>query len=152
MIIGPTGSGKTSCVKEVCSRMGIPLHVFDMGSMIDPISNLLGVHRLEDGKSIFDYAKFTKVIQEPCVILLDELNRSSLGANNVLFPCLDDRRELNVEIACGKGVRSIKIHPEVTFIATANIGSEYTGTNMIDRALLNRFFLLNLILYQIQKK
>lgn len=50
MIIGPTGSGKTSCVKEVCSRMGIPLHVFDMGSMIDPISNLLGVHRLEDGK------------------------------------------------------------------------------------------------------
>lgn len=79
MIIGPTGSGKTSCVKEVCSRMGIPLHVFDMGSMIDPISNLLGVHRLEDGKSIFDYAKFTKVIQEPCVILLDELNRSSLG-------------------------------------------------------------------------
>ena len=82
MIIGPTGSGKTSCVKEVCSRMGIPLHVFDMGSMIDPISNLLGVHRLEDGKSIFDYAKFTKVIQEPCVILLDELNRSSLGANN----------------------------------------------------------------------
>lgn len=144
MIIGPTGSGKTSCVKEVCSRMGIPLHVFDMGSMIDPISNLLGVHRLEDGKSIFDYAKFTKVIQEPCVILLDELNRSSLGANNVLFPCLDDRRELNVEIACGKGVRSIKIHPEVTFIATANIGSEYTGTNMIDRALLNRFFPLEL--------
>lgn len=144
MIIGPTGSGKTSCVKEVCTRMGIPLHVFDMGSMIDPISNLLGVHRLEDGKSVFDYAKFTKVIQEPCVILLDELNRSSLGANNVLFPCLDDRRELSVEIACGKGVRSIKVHPEVTFIATANIGSEYTGTNMIDRALLNRFFPLEL--------
>lgn len=144
MIIGPTGSGKTSCVKEVCTRMGIPLHIFDMGSMIDPISNLLGVHRLEDGKSIFDYAKFTKVIQEPCVILLDELNRSSLGANNILFPCLDDRRELNIEIACGKGVRSIKVHPEVTFIATANIGTEYTGTNMIDRALLNRFFPLEL--------
>lgn len=144
MIIGPTGSGKTSCVKEVCTRMGIPLHIFDMGSIIDPISSLLGVHRLEDGKSIFDYAKFTKVIQEPCVILLDELNRSSLGANNILFPCLDDRRELNIEIACGKGVRSIKVHPEVTFIATANIGTEYTGTNMIDRALLNRFFPLEL--------
>lgn len=144
IIIGPTGSGKTSCVKEVCTRMKLPLHIFDMGSMIDPISNLLGVHRLEEGKSIFDYAKFTKVIQEPCVILLDELNRSSLGANNILFPCLDDRRELNIEIACGKDIRSIKIHPEVTFIATANIGVEYTGTNMIDRALLNRFFPLEL--------
>lgn len=144
MIIGPTGSGKTSCVKEVCRRMGIKLHIFDMGSMIDPISSLLGVHRLEDGHSTFDYAKFTKVIQEPCVILLDELSRASAGTNNVLFPCLDDRRTLSIEIACGKGAREISVHPEVTFIATANIGAEYTGTNSLDRALVNRFFPLEL--------
>lgn len=144
MIIGPTGSGKTSCVKEVCQRMGIPLHVFDMGSMIDPISSLLGVHRLEDGHSVFDYAKFTQVIQEPCVILLDELSRASAGTNNVLFPCLDDRRTLSIEIAGGKDMREIKVHPDVTFIATANIGAEYTGTNSLDRALVNRFFPLEL--------
>lgn len=144
MILGPTGCGKTSCVKEVCNRLGIPLHVFDMGSMIDPISSLLGVHRLDKGHSIFDYAKFTKVIQEPCVILLDELNRSSIGANNILFPCLDDRRKLSIEIASGSGARDIKVHPEVTFIATANIGAEYSGTNIIDRALMNRFFPLEL--------
>ena len=144
MIIGPTGSGKTSCVKEVCDRMGIELHIFDMGSMIDPISSLLGVHRLEAGKSVFDYAKFTEVIQRPCVILLDELNRASLSCNNVLFPCLDDRRKLSIEIACGKGKREINVHPEVTFIATANIGSEYSGTNTMDRALVNRFFPLEL--------
>lgn len=144
MILGPTGCGKTSCVKEVCNRLGIPLHVFDMGSMIDPISSLLGVHRLEKGHSVFDYAKFTQVIQEPCVILLDELNRSSLGANNILFPCLDDRRKLSIEIAAGKGIRDIAVHPEVTFIATANIGAEYSGTNAMDRALMNRFFPLEL--------
>lgn len=144
MIIGMTGCGKTSCVKEVCDRMGVTLHIFDMGSMIDPISSLLGVHRLEDGHSIFDMAKFTKVIQEPCVILLDELNRASVGSNNVLFPCLDDRRELNIEIAGSKDIRSIKVHPEVTFIATANIGNEYTGTMSMDRALVNRFFPIEL--------
>jgi MoxR-like ATPase len=144
LIIGPTGSGKTSCVKEVCARLGIPLHVFDMGSIIDPISSLLGVHRLEGGKSIFDYAKFTQVIQEPCVILLDELNRAALSSNNVLFPCLDDRRTLSIEVAGGKDIRDIKIHPEVTFIATANVGSEYSGTNQMDRALVNRFFPLEL--------
>ena len=125
-------------------KLGLPLYTFDMGSMIDPISSLLGVHRLEDGKSIFDYAKFTQVIQEPCVILLDELNRASLACNNVLFPCLDDRRKLSIEIACGKGVREIKVHPEVTFIATANIGSEYSGTQIMDKALVNRFFPLEL--------
>lgn len=144
MILGPTGSGKTSCIKLVCNKLRIPLHIFDMGSMIDPISSLLGVHRLEGGKSIFDYAKFTQVIQEPCVILLDELNRASLACNNVLFPCLDDRRKLSIEIACGKGIREIKVNPEVTFIATANIGSEYSGTNAMDRALVNRFFPLEL--------
>ena len=144
MIIGVTGCGKTSCVKQACDRLGLPLHTFDMGSMIDPISSLLGVHRLEDGKSIFDYAKFTQVIQEPCVILLDELNRASLACNNVLFPCLDDRRKLSIEIACGKGIREIKVHPEVTFIATANIGSEYSGTQIMDKALVNRFFPLEL--------
>ena len=144
MILGPTGCGKTSCVKEVCTRLGIPLYVFDMGSMIDPISSLLGVHRIKDGKSIFDYAEFTKVIQEPCVILLDEINRSSMGSNNILFPVLDDRRSLNIEVATGDSAREIKVHPEVTFIATANIGSEYTGTLCMDRALTNRFFPLEL--------
>lgn len=144
LIVGPTGSGKTSCVKEVCDRLGVPLHIFDMGSIIDPISSLLGVHRLEGGKSIFDYAKFTKVIQEPCVILLDELNRAALSSNNVLFPCLDDRRKLSIEVAGGKDIREINVHPEVTFIATANVGSEYSGTNQMDRALVNRFFPLEL--------
>lgn len=144
MIIGPTGTGKTSIVKKLCDKMGINLHVFDMGSMVDPISSLLGVHRLENGESIFDYAKFTQVIQEPCVILLDELSRASYSTMNILFPCLDDRRKLSIEIASGKGVREINIHPDVTFIATANVGSEYTGTNSMDRALTNRFFPIEL--------
>lgn len=144
MIIGPTGTGKTSCIKKVCERLGKKLYVFDMGCMIDPISSLLGVHRLESGKSIFDYAKFTQVIQEPCVILLDELNRASLACNNVLFPCLDDRRKLSIDVAGTKDVRDIKVHPDVTFIATANIGAEYSGTNSMDRALINRFFPLEL--------
>lgn len=144
MIIGPTGSGKTSIVYQACQKLGIPLKVYDMGSMMDPISGLLGVHRLEKGESIFDYAKFTQDIQEPCVILLDELSRGAMSCNNILFPCLDDRRELPVEIAGGKDVRNIKIHPDVCFIATANIGAEYTGTMSMDRALVNRFFPLEL--------
>ena len=144
MIVGPTGCGKTSVVQEICKKMGKKLHIFDMGTMVDPISSLLGVHRLEKGASVFDYAKFTQVIKEPCVVLLDELSRAPLTTMNILFSCLDDRRNLNIEIACGSGEREIDVHPEVTFIATANVGSEYSGANTMDRALVNRFFLLEL--------
>ena len=144
LLTSPSGNGKTSLVKILCNRLGIKLYTFDMGAIIDPISSLLGVHRLEDGHSVFDMAKFTQAIQEPCVILLDELNRASVGSNNVLFSCLDDRRELNIEIAGSKDKRSIKVNPEVTFIATANIGNEYTGTLSLDRALIDRFFPIEL--------
>lgn len=145
LILGATGTGKTSSVQLICDRIGVPLEIFDMSTIIDPISSLLGVHRISDGKSIFDFAKFTQAIQKPGVILLDELNRSSLASGNVLLSCLDQRRTLYIEVAGSKDVREIKVHPDVTFIATANVGSEYTGANSaMDRALLNRFFPLEL--------
>jgi nitric oxide reductase NorQ protein len=145
LILGATGTGKTSSVQLICNRIGVPLEIFDMSTIIDPISSLLGVHRISEGKSIFDFAKFTQAIQKPGVILLDELNRSSLSSGNVILSCLDQRRTLYVEIAGSKDIREIKVHPDVTFIATANVGSEYTGANSaMDRALLNRFFPLEL--------
>ena len=61
-------------------------------------------------------------------------------ALNILFPVLDHRRTLPVEIAGSKDIREIPIHPEVCFISTCNIGIEYTGTSTLDKALMNRFF------------
>jgi nitric oxide reductase NorQ protein len=39
---------------------------------------------------------------------------------------------------------TIKVAKGVSFIATANIGSEYTATRVIDRALLDRFAILEM--------
>lgn len=144
MLIGPTGTGKTEIVMMICKQLGLDCHVYDMGSMQDPLTDLLGSHRLENGSSVFDYAKFVSDVQKPGVILLDELSRAPLITNNILFPCLDGRRQLPIEIADSKHDRVVKVHPECTFIATANIGSEYSGTNEIDAALLNRFIPIQL--------
>lgn len=145
MMIGPTGTGKTELVLLACKKLGLPCHVYDMGSMYDPVAGLLGVHRLQKGGvSTFDYAKFTHDISEPGVVLLDELSRAPVTTNNILFPCLDSRRTLPVEIAGGDDLRTIKVHDDCCFIATANVGAEYTGTMSMDRALVGRFFPLEL--------
>lgn len=141
MILGPSGTGKTELIALAGRKLGLEVNIYNMGTMIDPISGLLGVHRLVQGGSVFDYAKFTEDIQKPGIVLLDELSRAPLSANNILLPCLDSRRELPVDIAGGNGVRNVKVHPECVFIATANIGAEYTGTTQLDRALVDRFFM-----------
>lgn len=144
LLTGPTGTGKTELVMLACRKLGLDCHVYDMGSMLDPISGLLGTHRLIAGGSVFDYAKFTQDIQKPGVILLDELSRAPANCLNILFPCLDSRRALPVEMAGGNDMRSIPVHPDCVFFATANIGAEYTGTDELDKALTNRFILLEL--------
>lgn len=144
LLIGPTGTGKTELILMACKQLGINCEVHDMGSMQDPLTDLIGCHRIKDGSSTFDYAKFVDDVQKPGVILLDELSRAPLMTNNILFPCLDSRRELPLAIADSEGPRSVKVHPDCVFIATANIGSEYSGTQEIDAALLNRFLPLKL--------
>ena len=144
ILIGPTGTGKTELVIRAAEKLGIDCHIYDMGSMIDPLSDLLGTHRLKNGNSVFDYAKFVSDIQKPGIILLDELSRAPLMTNNILFPCLDSRKTLPVEIADSENDREVKVHPNCVFIATANIGVEYSGTNDIDAALMNRFIPIQL--------
>ena len=141
MLLGPSGAGKTELVVLAGKKLGLEVCIYNMGTMLDPVSGLLGVHRLVQGGSVFDYAKFTEDIQKPCIVLLDELSRAPLSANNILLPCLDSRRELPVDIAGGNGLRNIKVHPDCVFVATANVGAEYTGTSQMDRAMVDRFFM-----------
>ena len=63
-----------------------------------------------------------------------------LAANNILFPCLDKRRYLPIDVASEDVERKVAVNPETVFFATANLGSEYSGTQSLDRALLDRFF------------
>lgn len=140
LIIGPTGCGKTEIMNHLAKAMEKELHIQDMGTVQDAQSALLGVHRLnKEGHSAFEFAPFVDHIKSGGIVLLDELNRAPLAANNILFPCLDGRRYLPVDVACEGCDRKVSVHPETVFFATANLGAEYSGTQAIDRALLDRF-------------
>jgi nitric oxide reductase NorQ protein len=147
MLLGPTGVGKTEIISYIAKDMKLPLTIFDMGTMTDPVMGLVGTHviKVKDGvtNSEFKKSRFSDVIQQPGIILLDELSRASVAANNLLFPCLDFRRELSMEYSFDDH-SSIKVHPDCVFIATANLGSSYTGTHKLDKALIDRFMILEM--------
>lgn len=142
MLIGPTGTGKTELVSNIAKELGIDIVIFDMGTMTDPIMGLVGTHTIsvKDGvtHSEFKRSRFSEIIQKPGIILLDEISRASAAANNLLFPVLDFRKTLSMEYAFDNA-EPINVHPECVFFSTANIGSEYSGTHKLDRALIDRF-------------
>lgn len=145
LLVGPTGSGKTEILVHLAKAMAKDLNTQDMGTVQDAQSALLGVHRIgKEGNSEFEYAPFVSHIKSGGIVLLDEINRAPMAANNILFPCLDKRRYLPVDIACDEGDRTIPVHEDTVFFGTANLGSEYSGTSSLDRALLDRFFIIEL--------
>ena len=142
LLTGPSGTGKTELVYLICKKLGLACTKYNMSTIQDPMSALLGVHRIRDGKSVFDRAQFLSDIQKPGVVILDELNRAPLNALNYLMSCLDGTRSIRNDYVSPAEV--IPVHPECVFVATANIGAEFTGTNTLDPALSSRFFRLQM--------
>lgn len=116
-----------------------PFFYFNLGATQDPRSTLIGNTHFKDGQTTFDESAFVKAIQTTdAVVLLDELSRAHPEAWNILMTVLDEgQRYLRLD----EDVNSPTIHVAsgVSFIATANIGTEYTSTRVIDRAIMDRF-------------
>ena len=69
---------------------------------------------------------------------MDELSRAHPDAWNILMTVLDEgQRYLRLDEADGN--ETVKVAEGVTFVATANIGNEYTSTRVMDKALMDRF-------------
>ena len=144
MLTGATGAGKTTYCFEIANDLDMNCEVINCGSTQDARTSLLGFFQLKDGNTEFTPSSFIKAIQtENTLIVLDELSRASDDAFNILFPVLDHRREISIEEENGDS-RKIKVAEGVRFIATANIGLEYSATRSLDRALQDRFMTFNL--------
>lgn len=147
MLLGPTGVGKTELVANIARELDLPLTIFDMGTMTDPIMSLVGTHVIEVREGVttstFKRSRFSEVIQKPGIVLLDEISRASAAANNLLFPVLDFRKELAMEYDFTDST-PVKIHPDCVFVSTANLGSQYTGAHKLDRALVDRFMAIEI--------
>lgn len=141
MMTGPSGCGKTLAVQSVANSLNDrPYFYFNLGATTDPRSALIGNTHFNksEGTYVAD-ALFVRAIQTPnAIILMDELTRASADAWNILITVLDENQRY-LRIDERPDTPTIKVAEGVTFIATANIGAEYTATRVMDRAILDRF-------------
>ena len=145
MMTGPAGCGKTMAAKSLVNSLDRPDFYFNMGSTQDPRATLIGnVHFDKSSGTYFSESLFVKAIQTPnAVILLDELSRAHPDAWNILMTVLDyGQRYLRLDEANGQ--ETISVADGVTFVATANIGNEYTSTRVMDKALMDRFTIVEM--------
>lgn len=141
MMTGPSGCGKTLAVQSVAKALnGRPYFYFNLGATTDPRSTLIGnTHYSKDKGTFVADAFFVQAIQTPnAIILMDELTRATPDAWNILITVLDENQRY-LRIDEKPETPTIKVAEGVTFIATANIGAEYTSTRVLDRAMLDRF-------------
>jgi nitric oxide reductase NorQ protein len=138
MFIGPAGTGKTQIVFKAAEALDKPIFYFNLGSTQDVRSALIGSTYFKDG-TYFEESAFVNAIKTPgSVILLDEISRANPEAWNILMPVLDvNIRKLRLDEKENSPV--IDVADSVSFISTANIGFEYTSARMLDRALADRF-------------
>ena len=145
MMTGPAGCGKTLAAKSLVNALERPDFYFNLGATQDPRATLIGnVHFDKSKGTYFSESLFVKAIQTPnAVILLDELSRAHPEAWNILMTVLDSgQRYMRLDEADGQA--TINVAEGVTFIATANIGNEYTSTRVLDKALMDRFTIIEM--------
>ncbi len=145
MMTGPAGCGKTLGAKSLVNALDRPNFYFNLGATQDPRATLIGNVHFDKAKgTYFSESLFVKAIQTPnAVILLDELTRAHPDAWNILMTVLDyGQRYLRLDEQDGQS--TIKVAEGVCFVATANIGNEYTATRQLDKALMDRFTVIEM--------
>lgn len=134
LLLGPAGCGKTTTAEQVAARLELPyLHM--NCALIREASQLFGTREVADGETYTRESQFTRAIEEGnCVIMLDEVNRTSQFAMNGLLSVLDGSSPYSEDLQ-----RHIKVGPNIVFFGACNIGQAYTGTFKMDKALDDRF-------------
>lgn len=144
MFTGPSGCGKTMAAMAAVRSLNREFFYFNLGSTQDPRTVLIGTRQANEGSTYFSPSLFVKAIQtEGAVILLDEISRAHPEATNILLTVLDPKQRY-LRLDEDEENDTIKVADNVTFMATANIGNEYTAARTMDRALRDRFTIIEM--------
>lgn len=167
LLTGPTATGKTLAVEEVCLALNAPITIIRGSEGLED-RDLIASISLQDGNTITQYGPIPEAmslgkrqyelhLQEvetakrerrvpntipPAVLLIDEINRLQLRFQNFLVSAMNVRKATQDYY-----LRIPDTNEEITcpdgflvIIAARNLGSAFLGTNPMDLALERRFY------------
>jgi len=140
MIIGPSGCAKTMAARCVASALKREFFKINIGSTQDARATLIGntTYKKEIG-TVFHKSAFVNAITTPnAIVLLDEFTRGTHDAHNILMPTVDPTQRC-IRLDEDENSTIVNVADGVCFIATCNVGNEYTATKILDKAMARRF-------------
>lgn len=131
MLVGPAGSGKNVCIKQVADALGLDMYY------TNNVSNEFKITGFVDAGGIYHETEFYKAFKNGGVFFLDEIDSSDPSALIIL----------NSAISNGYVTfphEKVERHPNFRCIAAANTWGngrdfQYVGRNALDAASLDRF-------------
>jgi cobaltochelatase CobS len=145
LMTGPTGSGKSSLVKYVCAKLGLPFIRVNMSADVES-SQLFGTLVLRDGATVFEDGPITDAVRNGAVLLIDEWElmppEISMGLQNLL----EDGGYLFLKEMPGTSEeKTLYPHPNFRIICAGNTLGQgddsggFAGTFVQNTATLDRF-------------
>lgn len=132
-LVGPAGSGKTTCVHHVAEALSLPFYS-------KSVSAQTGVHEFfgyQDANGNYVRTLFREAYENGGVFLLDEFDA---GNPNVLA----SMNQATANGSCAFADGMVQKHSDFVVVMAGNTyghgaTSEYVGRNQIDKATLDRF-------------
>lgn len=143
LMYGPTGSGKTTLVEQICARLNFNFVRINFDGYISR-SDLVGQYVVKGRTMEFSYGILPRgMILPGTIILLDEWDSIGEEVSFVLQRVLETKSQL---LLMEKGEELVSLHPENMIIATANTsgmgddsGLYSQGTRIQNYSQINRF-------------
>jgi MoxR-like ATPase len=133
-LLGDAGVGKTAMAKNVAASMGLPFLLIQVDASLN-FNELLYRVRFENATAHYEPGLLLRFIQQPSVVLFDELPSASAEIFFKLHELLQERRIYVKELDA-----VFEVHPECKIMAAGNFKSSiYVGNNKLNAALVSRF-------------
>src|SRR3990167_844694 len=139
LIIGETGTGKTSAVRYLAHLTQNELRRVNLNGATTP-DDLVGKTLLNRDGTYWIDGVLTEALRKGQWIVLDELNAASPEVLFVLQSLLDDDHYIVLHEKDDKEL--VRPHPNFRLFATMNPPERYAGTKELNRALMSRFSLV----------